>query len=257
MNKKRAFTLVELLVVIAIIALLMSILMPALSKARAQAKTLFCRNNLKQLFTALNLYHLDSDNKTLVSQGAGDFWFTQIAPYMGDRQYRADPEKALEGAMKVLFCPDTKDPLYRDRGSWGSANNRWRYHVTDFGAEGSYALNGWIGGWSWEEMVDYGMFAPEDEATSFRDSMPGRADVPVFSDSVWVDAFPRHTEVVPFNLQDPIDDYGFGRVCIDRHNLAINLSFADGHAAHVKLEDLWSLRWNKLFEPTHVQVPAP
>ncbi|MHC4912502.1 MAG: type II secretion system protein [Planctomycetota bacterium] len=251
MNGKRAFTLVELLVVIAIIALLMSVLMPALSKARAQAKTLFCRNNLKQLFTALNLYHIDSDNKTLVSQGGGDFWFTQIAPYMGDLQYKGDPERALRGAMKVLFCPDTKDPL---RNNWGTATNRWRYHVPNFPCEGSYAMNGWIGGWSWKEMVAYGMFDPEDEATSFRDSMPGRADVPVFNDSVWVDAFPHHTQVVPFNLQDPLDDFGFGRVCIDRHKLAINLSFADGHAAHVKLEDLWLLRWNKFFEPTQVDI---
>lgn len=255
MNRTRAFTLVELLVVIAIIALLMSILMPALSKARAQAKTIFCKNNLKQLFTALNLYHVDSDNKTLVSQGGADFWFTQIAPYMGDREYRADPEKALRGAMKVLFCPDTKDPPFRR--NWGTAKNRWRYHVPNFPCEGSYAMNGWIGGWSWDEMVAYGMFEEEDEGRSFRDSMPGRADIPVFTDSVWVDAFPAHTQVVPFNLQDPIDDYGFGRICIDRHKLAINVSFADGHADRIRLEDLWSLRWNKVFEPVEVQVPAP
>ena len=249
--------MVELLVVIAIIALLMSILMPALSKARAQAKTIFCKNNLKQLFAALNLYHIDSDNKTLSSQGGGDFWFTQIAPYMGDREYRADPEKSLENAMKVLFCPDTRDPLYRDRGSWGSARYRWRYHVSKFGAEGSYALNGWVGGWSWDEMVAYGYFEKEDEGMSFRDSMPGRADVPVFIDSVWVDTFPHHTQVVPYDLQYPADDVGFGRICIDRHKLAVNLSFADGHAGLVKLEDLWYLRWNKAFEPTDVKVPAP
>ena len=48
MNSKRAFTLVELLVVIAIIALLMSILMPALARVRNQAKDVLCQSNLKQ-----------------------------------------------------------------------------------------------------------------------------------------------------------------------------------------------------------------
>jgi prepilin-type N-terminal cleavage/methylation domain-containing protein len=62
-RRKRAFTLVELLVVIAIIALLLSIMMPALSKAREQAKKTICMANFKQLGLGLLTYSSDYNGR--------------------------------------------------------------------------------------------------------------------------------------------------------------------------------------------------
>jgi prepilin-type N-terminal cleavage/methylation domain-containing protein/prepilin-type processing-associated H-X9-DG protein len=68
--KKKGFTLIELLVVIAIIAMLLAILMPALSKVKKIAQRVVCGTNLKGLGTAHNLYAHDSDGRLAV-QGRG------------------------------------------------------------------------------------------------------------------------------------------------------------------------------------------
>jgi prepilin-type N-terminal cleavage/methylation domain-containing protein len=60
-NKKQAFTLVELLVVIGIIAVLMAILLPVLSKARAAAKRTACMSNVRQLYSGILMYCNDSN----------------------------------------------------------------------------------------------------------------------------------------------------------------------------------------------------
>jgi prepilin-type N-terminal cleavage/methylation domain-containing protein len=60
--KNRGFTLIELLVVISIIALLMSILMPAMTKARSQARLIVCASNQKQLLLGVNMYNADNQD---------------------------------------------------------------------------------------------------------------------------------------------------------------------------------------------------
>lgn len=63
MRRKRAFTLVELLVVIAIIALLISILLPSLSRARELSKRLVCGSNTKSLGTSAKIYANDNQER--------------------------------------------------------------------------------------------------------------------------------------------------------------------------------------------------
>ena len=109
-KSKKAFTLVELLVVIAIIALLLSILMPALTKVKKQAAAAICLSNVKQWGAVFSMYA--NDNKDCFPQsyeGAGlsqyeAYWCHATMDYYEDESLRFCPS-AKRNKQRVAALP--------------------------------------------------------------------------------------------------------------------------------------------------------
>jgi prepilin-type N-terminal cleavage/methylation domain-containing protein/prepilin-type processing-associated H-X9-DG protein len=123
----RAFTLIELLVVIAIIAVLASLLFPALARAKDKGKSAKCQSNLRQLGLAALLYDEDHSvypigwpSADLLGRGLPPIWYRQLQPYLG-----RSTNVSGEG---VFICPSSLQKAQpderlgnalREGGFWG------------------------------------------------------------------------------------------------------------------------------------------
>jgi prepilin-type N-terminal cleavage/methylation domain-containing protein/prepilin-type processing-associated H-X9-DG protein len=82
---QRGFTLIELLVVIAVIALLASLLAPALARAKQKGRAIACVNNVRQIGLAAVMFSDDNNGTLPLSEHQGKSWVASLIPYGGTK----------------------------------------------------------------------------------------------------------------------------------------------------------------------------
>lgn len=209
--KKHGFTLIELLVVVAIISLLVSILLPSLTKARELARKVRCAANLKGIGVGVYLYSSDHDEalpraEDIDANGAASsdkwaWWDPGVVyPYLGFSTEVSDYELPIGG---ILACPEET-------------------------ARRNYAASGRVFTWSWMTATPpprrFAMFVPE---------------MPMFSEAWAINMPSVNLEMLSFRTihwdywslpQSPYGDQS--RRLALRHDGGANYLFVGGHVTY-------------------------
>jgi prepilin-type N-terminal cleavage/methylation domain-containing protein/prepilin-type processing-associated H-X9-DG protein len=252
MNRKRAFTLIELLVVIAIIALLMSILMPALSKVRKQALAVTCLARLKQWGVIISMYAGENDGY-MHSRNIGTIpGYAKMWPYVYKKMYM-DP--------KMRFCP-TADNVTKTTGCFGTWNyGTGQYHPlmdpvlhmpgeSEFDPRSNQVQEGYFTG-------SYGMNRYAENMTGGttgtspafwrKVDVKGGDKAPVMMDCMYLYCMVGADDEPPAYNGDWVGNE-MKWICIDRHLGYCNVVFLDSSARKVGLKELWTLMHSRTYD---------
>ncbi|MEN6575138.1 MAG: type II secretion system protein [Phycisphaerales bacterium] len=248
--REEGFTLIELLVVIAVIAILMSILMPALNRAREQGKRASCLSNLKNLTLAWIMYADDNDDR-IVNGDSGEYGLSPKEKYWVLKDWEstmteyAKKEAIKNGALypytqtiKIYKCPTVER---KTSTTYGQASKIFRtYSIAD--SMNCRAWDATTGSNMGVKIVKRRMLIkdPANRMVFLDDG--GTCPSALGGWTVWA---------TQWNWWDPPPV---------RHGDGTMFSFADGHSDYHKWEDPRTISFGKKIPPTatsEVQADNP
>ena len=239
-GSSHGFTLVELLVVIGIIALLISILLPALNKARQSANEIACSSNLRQMGIAMTMYINESGYYPgCYGRTTGTDYLTTWAPRLS---------RYMNEETKVFWCPsrapEQQWPSKLDVGAayatqidegWGylvTSGGKGRFLLKDTGAPGSQGFSYGYNDWG---VVSKGYNPPDGNypvglgGNVFQDDQAIKAArVRKSTDMI---AIADRQEMINGSFSFNIDPNQAGEQPGDIHRKGANVLFCDGHVS--------------------------
>ncbi len=241
------FTLVELIVTLGILALIASIITPALSMARDGANNVICKSRLNTLEKAYSQYLSEHNERfqkgdTVSSTSCNDVWMMAISPYLSDK--------------KAMFCPESSGTV-EEGGvyptmAWKLNSDKYYDPVRKAGMDkGSYCLNWWVND---ADSAGYcSSYYWRNNQAAGADMIPILADGGDYTASVYNDGKDYMPSIDPIDSEMSVRSFNchtnINRYLLKRHGDETNVMFMDGSVRSIRLVDLWSLNWHKGYKP--------